>query len=133
MKSGANFSLIKKVIQQEIESLEKTMVMLEFKCWYYDKALQDGNEDELRQMLPDNLPEEIQKSMTRPMSNAGYGQIGDFLRFARKFSHPLRAKRHFLRFARKIQSPVTGKSSFLKYALKNHLLPSAELAAIFSA
>lgn len=35
--------------------------MLEFKCWYYDKALQDGNEDELRQMLPDNLPEEIQK------------------------------------------------------------------------
>lgn len=28
----------KKVIQQEIESLEKTMAMLEFKCWYYDKA-----------------------------------------------------------------------------------------------
>ena len=37
------------------------MARLEFKCWYYDKALQDGNEDELRQMLPDNLPEEIQK------------------------------------------------------------------------
>ena len=52
------------------------------------------------------------------MSNAGYGQIGDFLRFARKiqspvtgktaifwdlpvkFSHPLRAKRHFLGSAR---------------------------------
>ena len=55
------FANQKKVIQQEIESLEKTMAMLEFKCWYYDKALQDGNEDELRQMLPDNLPEEIQK------------------------------------------------------------------------
>ena len=55
------FANQKKVIQQEIESLEKTMAMIEFKCWYYDKALQDGNEDELRQMLPDNLPEEIQK------------------------------------------------------------------------
>jgi hypothetical protein len=51
----------KKVIQQEIESLKKTMAMLEFKCWYYDKALQDGNENELHQMLPDKLPEEIQK------------------------------------------------------------------------
>ena len=55
------FANQKKVIQQEIESLEKTMAMLEFKCWYYDKALQDGNEDKLRQMLPDNLPEDIQK------------------------------------------------------------------------
>lgn len=32
------FANQKKVIQQEIESLEKTMAMLEFKCWYYDKA-----------------------------------------------------------------------------------------------
>lgn len=60
-KNVANFSLIKKSHSKKIESLEKTMAMLEFKCWYYDKALQDGNEDELRQMLPDNLPEEIQK------------------------------------------------------------------------
>lgn len=55
------FANQKKVIQKKIESLEKTMAMLEFKCWYYDKALLDGNEDKLHQMLPDKLPEEIQK------------------------------------------------------------------------
>lgn len=37
----------------------------------------------------------FKKSMTRPMSNAGYGQIGDFLRFARKW-----------------QTSVTGKTAF---------------------
>ena len=64
------------------------------------------------------------------MSNAGYGQISDFLRFARKIqspvtgktaifwdlpvksSHPLRAKRRFLGFARKWQTSVTGKTAF---------------------
>ncbi len=55
------FAHQKDVIQHKIEALEKTMAMLEFKCWYYDKAMQDGNEDELREMLPDNLPEEIQR------------------------------------------------------------------------
>ena len=35
--------------------------MLEFKCWYYDKAIADGNEDGINAMLPDKLPKEIQK------------------------------------------------------------------------
>ena len=34
--------------------------MLEFKCWYYGKAIEDGNEDGINAMLPDHLPEEIQ-------------------------------------------------------------------------
>ena len=48
-------------MEAELEQMNRALNMLKFKCWYYDKALQDGNEDELRQMLPDNLPEEIQK------------------------------------------------------------------------
>ena len=35
--------------------------MLEFKCWYYDTAMADGNEDRINAMLPDNLPKDIQK------------------------------------------------------------------------
>ena len=35
--------------------------MLEFKCWYYDKAIADGNEDGINAMLPDKLPKDIQK------------------------------------------------------------------------
>ena len=34
--------------------------MLRFKCWYYEQALKDGNENRLNEMLPDKLPDEIQ-------------------------------------------------------------------------
>lgn len=54
------FERQKSVVEDEIASLEKMKAMLEFKCWYYDTALKDGNEDRLRAMLPDNLPEEMQ-------------------------------------------------------------------------
>ena len=35
--------------------------MVEFKCWYYEKAMADGSEDEINKMLPDELPPDIQK------------------------------------------------------------------------
>lgn len=44
----------------EMAQLEKTLAMLEFKCWYYDRAIQDGNEDSINSMLPHNLPKDIQ-------------------------------------------------------------------------
>ena len=44
----------------EIRALERTLDMLRFKCWYYEQAFQDGNEERIHAMLPDKLPEEIQ-------------------------------------------------------------------------
>ena len=51
----------KATVKKEIKQLEKTLAMLEFKCWYYEKAITDGNEDHINAMLPDHLPKEIQK------------------------------------------------------------------------
>ena len=51
----------KAAVKEEIKQLEKTLAMLEFKCWYYDTDIADGNEDRLNAMLPDNLPKDIQK------------------------------------------------------------------------
>ncbi|MGE9941535.1 MerR family transcriptional regulator [Bariatricus sp. SGI.161] len=51
----------KAAVKDEIKQLEKTLAMLEFKCWYYDTAIADGNEDKINTMLPDNLPKDIQK------------------------------------------------------------------------
>ena len=45
----------------EIKALEKTLAMLKFKCWYYEKAMTDGNEDQINEMMPDNLPVDIQE------------------------------------------------------------------------
>lgn len=51
----------KEIVKEEIKHLEKTLAMLEFKCWYYEKAGVDGNEDAINEMLPNKLPDKIQK------------------------------------------------------------------------
>ena len=55
------FELQKKAIEEEMKSLEKTLAMLKFKCWYYDRAIADGNEEQIKEMIPGNLPAEIQE------------------------------------------------------------------------
>lgn len=50
----------KEVVEAELRRLEKVLDMLRFKCWYYEQALKDGNENRLNEMLPDKLPDEIQ-------------------------------------------------------------------------
>lgn len=50
----------KKAVEEEIERLNKTLDLLNYKCWYYDKAMEDGNEEGIHAMLPDNLPDDIQ-------------------------------------------------------------------------
>ena len=49
-----------KSVEIEIKKLEKTLDMIRFKCWYYETAIQDGNEDRLNEMIPDHLPKKIQ-------------------------------------------------------------------------
>lgn len=55
------FESRKAAVEEEINALEKTLAMLKFKCWYYEKALTDGNEDAISGMMPDKLPPEIQQ------------------------------------------------------------------------
>lgn len=55
------FELRKNAIEEEMKSLEKTLAMLKFKCWYYDRAIADGNEEQIKKMIPHNLPAEIQE------------------------------------------------------------------------
>ena len=47
-------------MEAELEQMKRTLDMLKFKCWYYEKAMEDGNEDEIHAMLPDKLPADIQ-------------------------------------------------------------------------
>ena len=38
----------KKHVEVEITKLNKTLDMLNFKCWYYSEAIKDGNEERLK-------------------------------------------------------------------------------------
>lgn len=55
----------KETIEEEIAKLEKVLDMIRFKCWYYERAMQDGNEDSIHAMLPNHLPEDIQRIYDR--------------------------------------------------------------------
>ena len=59
------FERQKEIVQKEIAKLEKVLDMLQFKCWYYDQAVKDGNEDRIQSILPGRLPEDIQKIYNR--------------------------------------------------------------------
>jgi DNA-binding transcriptional MerR regulator len=51
----------RKAVEAEMQELQKTLDLLKYKCWYYETAMNDGTEDNIRRMLPDRLPENIQK------------------------------------------------------------------------
>ena len=39
------FEARKSAVETEIQELQKTLSLLKFKCWYYETAMKDGNED----------------------------------------------------------------------------------------
>lgn len=41
--------------------MEKNLALLKFKCWYYDTAIKDNSENNIKKMMPNNLPNDIQK------------------------------------------------------------------------
>ncbi len=49
----------KERVEAEIVQINKSLDMLKFKCWYYEQALKDGNEDNAKAMIPDQLPETV--------------------------------------------------------------------------
>lgn len=55
------FEKQKETVEAEIAHMNKVLDMLRFKCWFYEQAIEDGTDERVRKMLPDHLPEEIQK------------------------------------------------------------------------
>ena len=55
----AMFEERKAHMDAEIAHMNRTLDMLKFKCWYYEQAIRDGNEEKLAAMIPDKLPKDI--------------------------------------------------------------------------
>ena len=49
-------------MEAEIAKMNRALDMLKFKCWYYEQAMQDGNEDRLKALIPDGLPDDIREA-----------------------------------------------------------------------
>ncbi len=49
-------------VEAEIQRLNRVLDMINYKCWYYEQAIKDGNEDRLASMAPQDMPEEIRRA-----------------------------------------------------------------------
>ncbi len=49
-------------VEAEIRRMNKVLDMLRFKCWFYAQAIADGTDEQVRGLLPDHLPKEIQEA-----------------------------------------------------------------------
>ena len=52
----------REILETEIIHMNKVLDMLKFKCWYYEQATQDGSEDRVQSMVPNGLPEDVQRA-----------------------------------------------------------------------
>ena len=52
----------KEQVEGEIKRMNQVLDMIKFKCWYYEQAIQDGNEDRLQSMMPEEMPAEIRRA-----------------------------------------------------------------------
>ena len=58
----AMFEERKAHMESEIESMNRALDMLKFKCWYYGQLNQGNSEAELKALIPDGLPEGIKEA-----------------------------------------------------------------------
>lgn len=61
----AMFIRQKESVESEIARMNRVLDMLSFKCWYYEQAIKDGNEQRLSAMTPEDMPEEIRQAWLR--------------------------------------------------------------------
>lgn len=58
-KRKAMFLARKENIEREMKELKKALNMIKYKCWYYDEALKDRTEKRVKNITPNQMPNEI--------------------------------------------------------------------------
>lgn len=51
----------KAVVEKQMKELEKIMDMIKYKCWYYDTAVLAGSENVPKNMLEEEMTEEVKR------------------------------------------------------------------------
>ena len=46
----------RQILQAQMEELQHTMDVLDYKCWYYETAKETGSVEALKRMPPEDLP-----------------------------------------------------------------------------
>ena len=46
------------ILKEEMKNLQEILRVIEYKCWYYDRACETGNEESVKNMKLSDVPEE---------------------------------------------------------------------------
>ena len=49
----------KATVEKELGRMNQVLDMIRYKCWYYDVAIAHGNEEYLKTVTPEDMPEDI--------------------------------------------------------------------------
>lgn len=49
----------KATVEAEMRRMQQVLDMIDFKCWYYEQAIQEGSEERLMAMKPEDMPRQI--------------------------------------------------------------------------
>lgn len=52
-------------VKKQIEDMQETLALLNYKCWYYETAIKDGTEQTVRSAPLDKTPKQHQKAKSR--------------------------------------------------------------------
>ena len=52
------FQSRRNAVKKQLKKMQETLELLEFKCWYYEQAIQDGTEERVRSLSLDEIPGE---------------------------------------------------------------------------
>ena len=55
----------RRAVEAQIETLQATLDMIDYKCWYYDTAVAAGSSRALQALKPEELPEEVSRLKAR--------------------------------------------------------------------
>ena len=55
-KRLALFQARRDAVKKQLEDMQEALDLLEFKCWYYEQAIQDGTEEKVRSLSLDEIP-----------------------------------------------------------------------------
>lgn len=66
-KRLALFQTRRDAVKEQMKEMQETLDLLEFKCWYYEQAIEDGTDEKVRSLSLEEIPEryrEIRKKMS---------------------------------------------------------------------
>ena len=53
----------REILKQELEDLRSILGVIEYKCWYYEKACEAGSDSAVKNLKPSEIPEQFREAL----------------------------------------------------------------------